>query len=275
MGFKNIWRKYYFTLFSLLIGLIYLLFSCSNNLFNQSVCQSWLKDLSLNLVAELIGILMVLFLVNRSLEIQQEQEKSRFRKIACRQLKLVLNKQFYLLFNIFKAAIENKPEKNYQTIEDLFDNLYFEEVGFLDLLKTAPVLSSNGEEIDWLDYLFNELSSISSVVNKIVDRYCFYLDAEVVDLLEEFADADFISFVTVLREAKQCNQSYLRGDLLSECQPLLREYTILFVRVLNFYNHSVEERYKINIDANKWHQLWDNNLKPLTGGSRTKASFYE
>lgn len=97
MEFKNIWRSYYFTLISLLILLIYLLLSCSNNLFNQSVCQSWLKDLSLNLVAELIGILMVLFLVNRSLDLQQQQEKSRFRKIACRQLKLVLNKQFYLL----------------------------------------------------------------------------------------------------------------------------------------------------------------------------------
>jgi len=269
VSLKEFFQTSYFPLVLILLLCVIIFYGCIVNPLGETVCNDWLKDLSLNLVAELIGILLVLILVNRSIELNQAKERKRFRKIAFRQFKLVLHKHIHLLFNMFKASSEAKPEINYEKIEDLFKDTYFKEVGFLDLLKPAPVLNHKGEEMDWLDYLFSEFASLRAALYKVVDRYSFYLDSEVVDLLEEVADAGFISFITVIREAKECNDVELRGDLLSECQPLLMEYTSLFIRLVELYNQSVaSESQMIKIDSSKWNELWGNNVRPRIGDSR-------
>jgi hypothetical protein len=42
---------------------------------------------------------------------------------------------------MFKAAIPEKPDKVYQSVGDLFDELYFEQLAFLAFSKPAPVFT--------------------------------------------------------------------------------------------------------------------------------------
>lgn len=269
---REFFKTSYFPLALLLLICFFISYGCLTNCLDKYICNDWLKDFSLNLLAELIGILLFLILVNRTISINEDKEKKRFREIAFRHFKLTLNRQLNLLFYMLKASVEVKPENPYEKIEDLFDDTYFNEVGFLDLLKTAPVLTSNGEEMDWLDYLYSEFSSLKSALYKVVDRYSFYLDSEIVDLLEEVADAGFISFITVIREAKQCNNVELQGDLLSECKTLLMEYTSLFLKLVELYNQSVASKSEIKIDSSKWSELWSNKVRPKIGDSRIQIS---
>ncbi len=268
ISLKEFAKTYYFSLSVLLFICIAICYGCEVNYLNQSICNAWARDLFLNLIAEIIGILLVLFFVNRSVTINQQQEKSRFRQIAFRQLKMVLTRHVYLLFYMLKASVEVKPNKTYENLSDLFDDTYFNELGNLDLFKVAPVLTPRGNTMNWLDYIYSEFSSLKSAISKVMDRYSFSLDSEEVDLLEEFNDTAFIYFISVLREAKELNNFEVRGDLLSECEHLLREYTTFFLRIVDLYNHSLPSKSQIKIDSSKWNELWSNNVKPQIGESR-------
>jgi len=265
---KTFIKTYYFSLSILLLFCTAISYGCLANYFDESMCNAWVKDFFLNLIAEIVGILLVLFFVNRSVTLNQDVERKKFTSIALRQLKLVLQKQVYLLFNMFKASVEFKPSNNYETLKDLFDDTYFQEVGFLDLMKVSPGFNHSGVQMDWIDYLFSEFSSFKLALSKVVDRYSFHLDSEVVDLLEELNDSGLIYFVSALKEAKECNDFELRGDLLSECEPLLREYTTLFLQLLDLYNKSVTIKNEIKLDSSKWNELWGDNIIPQVGSSR-------
>ncbi|MBD1940136.1 hypothetical protein [Microcoleus sp. FACHB-68] len=266
---KEFGKRYYVLLFASLLICTILFYGCTVGFLDQTVCNLWLRDFLLNLNAEIIGILLVLFLVNRTVRANKENERKKFREIAFRPLKRVFYKQIILLFNMFKASVEVHPCKTYETLEDLFDETYFYELGFLDLLKPAPMLTPRGEEIDWLDYLFTECTSLSVALGKVVDRYSYYLDSEIVDLMEEVADAGFIRFISSIREAKQWHEiSIIRGDLLSECQTLLKEYTSSVMKLIDLYNMSVETERQIKIDKNQWREWWGSNVRPRIGDSR-------
>lgn len=264
-------KRYYFYLFLLLFGLIGGFYACTTNFLNQTMCNLWLKDLLLNLIAEVFGILIFLYFVNRIVRSNKESEKKKFQEIAFRQLKMGLYKQVYLWFYMYKASVKEKPVRLYQKIEDLFDEIYFKELEFLDLLKVSPNISPMGEEMDWLDYVYLECNNLRIGIDKVVDRYSFYLDSEVVDLMEEVANAGLIRFITSIREAKQWGDLGLRGDLLSECKPLLKEYTQALLKILELYNKTVSFEKQIQINAAKWEELWDNNVRPKIGESRIQT----
>ena len=150
-------NKSYILLFLILFLSIFSSYSCINGLWiDQKMCGVWLEELSINLIAEVTGILLVLFSVNKAVREGREKEKSKFKEIAFRQLKFTLRKQIYLFFEILKASTPQKPDKTYKQLEDLFDDTYFKEVQNLDLLTMAPVLTPAGEPMDWLDYLVYE-----------------------------------------------------------------------------------------------------------------------
>lgn len=256
LSLREFWQASYLGLFAILFACIFTIYGCENGVFNRKTCTHWLQDFSLNLLAEIIGILLVLILVNRSLKINKEREKQRFRQIALRSLKLVLQKQFYLLFYLFKSSIDSPPKKKYLDISDLFDENYFDLIGNLDLLTTAPVADINGKSRDWLDYLSTEFSHLKISFHKVLDRYSFCLDSEVVDVLERLADAALISFIEVLSEAKQDKQINFQGDLLSECRDYLVEYSQLFLKLIDIYNQSALPEDRLKIDGQKWDNLW-------------------
>ena len=264
-------KESYWILFLIFLASIFSLSSCINNWFVPSnICNLWLKDFSLNLTAELMGILLVLFSVNQTVRTNQEKEKRKFKEIAFRQLRYVLRKQIYLLFEIFKATVEVRPDRDYQTLADLFDDTYFNELKYLDLLTPAPMVTPQGDEMDWLDYLHSELLSLQSALGQVVDRYSFYLDSEVVDVMEELSDSVFVRFINSIWDAKNINAIGDRGDLLSACKDLLREYATSLLKLMELYNQSAASERQITMDRRKWEDWWSHNGRPKIGESRVR-----
>lgn len=276
--FKNAFSKpsffqeSYLILFFILFIVIFLSSSCINGYFiDANVCEEWLQELSINLVAEVTGILLVLFSVTKTVRESREKEKNKFKEIAFRQLKFVFRKQIYLFFEMLKASVKEKPDKTYQNLEDLFDDEYFESLKNLDLLKLAPILSPEGKKMDWLDYLVLECSNLKKALNRVVDRYAFYLESEVVDLMEEMTDAAFIRFITSIWEAKKSNSLSSKGDLLFACENLLREYTSALIKLVELYNENVPSDRQIVIDEAQWKEWWNHKGRPQLGDSRIEV----
>jgi hypothetical protein len=269
--FSGISKSYVF-LFLMLFLSVFSSYSCINGLWiDQKMCGVWLEELSINLIAEVTGILLVLFSVNKAVREGREKEKSKFKEIAFRQLKFTIRKQIYLFFEILKASAKQKPDKDYQTLDDLFDDTYFQEVQNLDLLTIAPVLTPGGEPMDWLDYLVYESMNLRSALGRVVDRYAFYLESEVVDLMEEMTDASFIRFLTSLWEAKRLNGLTSKGDLLFACEDMFKEYANSLVNLVKFYNENVTSERQIIIDEAQWQEWWSHKGRPQLGDSRIKV----
>lgn len=262
--------KSYLILFLMLFISIFFSAGCINNysFLDADVCNVWLEELSINLIAEISGILLVLVSVNKTVRENREREKTKFREIAFRPLKIVLQKQIYLFFEIFKAATKEKPEKEYRNLEDLFDDTYFDELKYLDILKPAPVLSPVGDKMDWLDYLVSECSNLTGALNRVVDRYALYLESELVDLMEKMADAAFIRFINSIWQAKQSNGLTSKGDLLFACEEMLKEYAECLVRLVEIYNENVPSDRRIIIDEKQWKEWWKHKGRPQLGDSR-------
>ncbi|MCT7953637.1 hypothetical protein [Laspinema palackyanum] len=264
-------NKSYILLFLILFLSIFSSYSCINGLWiDREMCGVWLEELSINLIAEVTGILLVLFSVNKTVRESREKEKNKFKEIAFRQLKFTIRKQIYLFFEILKASTPQKPDKPYKKLEDLFDETYFREVQNLDLLTMAPVLTPAGEPMDWLDYLVSESLNLRTALGRVVDRYAFYLESEVVDLMEEMTDASFIRFLTSLWEAKRLNGLTSKGDLLFACEDMFREYADSLVKLVKFYNENVTSDRQIIIDEQQWQEWWNHKGRPQLGDSRIK-----
>lgn len=266
---KNFVRQSYLILFIILLASILTLYGClTPDWVNSRVCSLWLKDFSLNLTAELVGILLVVFSVNKAVTFRQQQENNKFKEIAFRQLRFVLNKQLYLLLEMFQTTKECPDDVKYQTLPDfLQDDAYFLGVHRLNLLELAPVLTSDGEQMDWLDYLHSESLNLKSAISQVVDRYSFYLDSEVVDLMENLSDAVFIRFITSIWQAKKLDAYGEHGDLLSDCEELLREYIHGLLTLVYFYNESVTSDRQINLDWQTWNHWWQQNCRSPLGDS--------
>ena len=258
---KTFIQQSYLILFIILFASIFTLYSCINSfLIDSNICNLWLKDFTLNMTAELLGILLVVFSVNKAVKFREQQENNKFKQIAFRQLKIVLNKQLFLFIEMFDYATLAPDKINSKTLPEFLQNDdYYIKLHRLNLLDLAPILTPKGGKMDWLDYIHSESVNLKSAINQVVDRYSFYLDSEVVDLMEKISDAGFIRFITSIWEAKKLEAYKNHGDLLSDCENLLREYIKGLLDLVYFYNDSVTEDRQINLDWETWNNSWQHH----------------
>lgn len=257
-GMSKFLRNSYYLLLTLIIILIIIY-------FKNPYATNWLRDFSLNLMTEIIGILLVVILIDRAINIKNENERKKRQEIAFRQLRIPLLNHFTLLFNIFKSSIQEKPDKDYKNVSDLFDDIFFYQITFFDFSKPAPVIP----ETNWFNYLSQKCLEFKDDLNRTVDKYSFYLEPETVDLMEEIINSPFISFIPQVRRIPELDirNGYKREYNLFGGEgmiDLIKEYARLFTKLIDCYNLNVlDEKQIIMTDV-----LWRNDTSPKIGSSR-------
>lgn len=260
-------RSYFktpYVLLPILLGGCFLLY------FISSAQYPWLKSFALDIASEITGIIIVVFSIDRVIAIEQENQRIKLETVAFLQLRRPLRRHFYLFFYMFKAAIAQKPDKDYKTITDLFDNTFFEELAFLDFSKPAPVFSTL--QADWFNYVLRECSQFKDSLNRTMEKYCLFLQPEIIELMEEMINSPFLWIVfnaPVIRQFssdKNISSSY---SLLArpEIRDLLKEYIQLIIVLLEQYNQRVPAEKQINISDD----LWGDGVLPKIGSGRINS----
>lgn len=106
------------------ILLFILLICCFTTYFSIASQSSWVKNFALEMASEILGIFLVIFSVDRVIENEQIKERNKLESVAFLQLRRPLICHFYLLFNMFKASVTTKPDKDYENLSSLFDDVF-------------------------------------------------------------------------------------------------------------------------------------------------------
>jgi hypothetical protein len=259
------------------IVLFILLFACLTLGFFFNSSKQWLQELPLDLAAEIIGILLVIFSIDMVIDAEQEKERQQREKVAFQQLHRPLLRHFLLLFNLFKAAVDVKPDKSYHNFADLFDNFYYEQIAFLDFSKTISVIKSG--EMTWSNYISWECWQLHEALNRTVEKYALFLHPETIDLIEELNNSPFIWLT--LQSARiyqienmlptQTEEPLLLGKMNSlarhEMRDIIEEHVTLFLQLIELYNEKVASSDRLQLTE----ELWAEASAPQLGSGRLQV----
>jgi hypothetical protein len=228
---------------------------------------SWLQSFSLDLASEIFGILLVVFSIDRAIAIDREKERQKLESVAFLQLRRPLRRHLYLFFNMFKAATSEKPDRDYQKVSNLFDDVFFDQIAYLDFSKPAPIF--NSVDASWSDYLYRECAQFKESLNRTMEKYCLFLQPELIDLMEEMINSPFLWLVfnaPAIRQFGNRNDASTSYNLLAreEIRGLMREYTKLLVELFEQYNQRVPEAKQLTIGD----ELWENDVPPRIASGR-------
>ena len=239
--------------------------------FKASSAWIWIRDITINLGAGIIVVILTIILIDNIISSNQEKERKKYQSVALQQLETPLVRQLYLLFYIFKASLEIKPQKQYQNVRDLFDDDFFQHLVFFDFSKKAPIYGPVFGGTQWFDYISHECKEFVDALNRTLGKYSLYLDSEIVEIMEQIINSFFMSFVSkapVMRDIAK-NEGYKQGPCNFFNAPgmgeTVREYTDLFTRLVEHHNDLVTEEKKILIRMND-HELWRNDFVPIGSG---------
>ncbi len=228
------------------------------------------RGFALNLATEIVGILLTVGLIDAVLRRREEQERERYRSLALRQLWRPLSRHAELLFNIYKASVERKPEREISQVSDLFDEDYFEQVARLDAAADGPgVRGIGGDAVPWYEWINQEAKRFKDDLERVVDKYAMYLDIDTIDAAERLIDSSFISLVGYgpMIVSNSRSIGYQGPIPLLETQGSsspIREYTKAFSELVDIYNKTAPSDRKT--DPARF--MWRDDVSPKIGSAR-------
>ncbi len=234
--------------------------------------EGW-RGFFLNLAMEIVGILLVVWLIDAVLRRREERARERYRSVALRLLRSPLNRAAHLLFNIYKASVARRPERTISRVSDLFDEDYFRQSAMLDITAASymahPHSIWNGETMPWYECINTELDGFAEDLGRVIDKYAMYLDFDTIDAAERLIHSDFANIARVgpILATHSRNTGY-QGPvpLLAEpgTQSPIREYVDAFSELVDIYNRGAPDDRKIYIDDS----LWRDDILPKMGSAR-------
>jgi hypothetical protein len=227
----------------------------------------WVADPSLNLGANVFGILLTVFLIDGAIRRNETWERRRIRKIAFQQLRRPMLRHLQVIYGMYKAAAVQAPEVRSADIPGLFDEHYFAELAFLDFSKPAPV--SSPVPMQWFDYLSIAVSEFKADLGRTVDRYAMFLDAESVNLIETLINSVFIALlqqVPAIRDLGRRGQAVPSANIWAGegMAVIVRDYVAGFVALVELHNRIVGDEQPLTPNED----LWRNDVAPTFGSGR-------
>lgn len=235
-------------------------------LFGSKSDQQWVKDLSLNVGTEIMGILLTVFLIDTVIRRNEAKKRARAKALAFQQLRIPLLHQISVLQGLYKASVTNLPEKLPVELEELFGPSYFVQIAFLDFSKPAPLASTT--PLQWFDYLKLEAEKFRLSLSRTIEKYAVFLEVNEIELLEELINSSFLSMIeqaTAIR-AVDIKESYKGTYNLFGGQgmdSLVKEYTAWFTQLVAIHN-SVSPDNRLSVMAD----LWRKDFAPQVGSAR-------
>lgn len=237
-------------------------------LFQFSADGSWQRDLSLNLVAEIVGILATVLLIDVAVRRHSEAERKRVRALVMTKLAGPLGGHMHVLLDMYKAACSTQPQHLPATPVGLFTETFFADLARLDLSAPAPGIPPYTGT--WADRCAHEAKKFPDELGTLLDRYLAFLEVEEVELLESLMRSSLLAYLSqvprsfVMDRVNSWQRTY---NLLEPMNRLVRDHAELLKRIVKVHD-SVRPAAPIRLDVGIWRQ----DIAPGLGSARVSDS---
>ncbi|WP_157871773.1 DUF1097 domain-containing protein [Gloeothece verrucosa] len=238
-------RKTYF----ILVGLLVICFCAALILHSNN---SLIEDFSINMATEILGILLVLFAVDRVIESERDKKDKKKERVAMQQIKQPLLHHFYVLQETFEKVKLDHQTSKIKEISEIFDKLDTEQVSQLsESIKSTDNLLYSLEDMNWLDYLSQECHSTKETLNRTVEKYSLFLQPSLLRSIEEFINSAFIRLIVDYHEKfKHLDESehilqnqeelFENPDFIL----LLKQHLFKYFKLIKLFNKNTGEQEK-------------------------------
>ncbi|HEY9849951.1 MAG TPA: hypothetical protein V6D28_10870 [Leptolyngbyaceae cyanobacterium] len=193
-----------------------------------------------------------------------------FNQIAFEQLKNDLESHAQMLFYMFKASVKAVPEQKYRELEDFFDDVYYREIAYLNLSKSA--VSFGSSRTSWDEYISSGCSTLKNSLTRTLDRYSHKLSSQIVALMESIINDGFIKLMLNIQALNAPEYNSLpRFTSLFEfpgIQETVRDHIEKFLKLVEIYNQNSASEKNIKMSNTKWDRWWDEHVQPHIGHGR-------
>lgn len=226
----------------------------------------WLKDMSLNVGTEVLGIFLTVWLIDAVIRRKEQRERERVIKVAFSQLRLPLRRHITMLVAMYKGALAHAPQTPPRDLTELFGPDYAVQLAFLDFAKPAPLM--NERPLNWFDYFHHEIEKFNSALSRTIEKYATFLDPETVEILEALLASSLLCFLSKSRAIpihmqQENNPRYnlLAGKGYSD---LIRQHTTLVEQLVELANRKLPQEKTLGLNAKDW----SNSIAPRFGSAR-------
>jgi hypothetical protein len=205
----------------------------------------------------------------------QKREKLKYQKIALQQLRIPINAHARLFTYIFKASSLAITNTQLSSLKELFNDTFYENIKSFNFIKQAPV---NSKKI-WAQYITQECLKFSVSLEKVTYKYSYYLDSNLIVLLEKLRHSHFISFFLEEAEVRIFTKDncWVHIDNILDLykehnysifvtegnENILEEHIECFLSLVRVYNEICFDN-QIKVD----NRLWKDNIAPKVGSAR-------
>ncbi|MDU4961986.1 MAG: hypothetical protein E6X17_15130 [Sporomusaceae bacterium] len=181
---------------------------CSNWFNLTEHTQVWLNSGLLNVGSSLIGSVFIIVLYERAQEIIREKERKRRQLIALNELGIILRTHNSFIMSLYAATGDKEPGRGYNSAEEaMLDKRYIQSIKYLDIYK--PSSQSSLKNTPWYMWLHDSCLQFQQSLREIQNRYYGDLDTEIVSLISNIINDDFIMLSVALPETVNFNKKYL------------------------------------------------------------------
>ncbi len=166
--------------------LIFLLLACLGIGLSIQAQTSWIKDFSLDVASEIVGILLVIFSVDRVIDAERKKRKKKKELVALHQIKNALVRQTHILLDITQYPLGTSPESSPFFLE-------ITPIKFLsEMINQLSTGSTDSKVLNRLSQNTTEIIRFRDFLNSILEKYSYFLSPERIHLIEKAVNAPLI-----------------------------------------------------------------------------------
>lgn len=148
--------------------------------------QQWIRDLFLNLGSGIIGSWLVIYLYDLILLKQQTADKEHRQKMGLYQVGQILDEHIRFLYGMY-VAISPSTNSEINSLDDIFDNTFFENIQDLNLCKIA----NRSSVIPWHQAIDNHNRLLRTKALEVTVQFGFFLDSTIFGYLNFITKSPF------------------------------------------------------------------------------------
>jgi hypothetical protein len=143
-----------------------------------------------NIATESMGILLVVFFVQRYLERQERAQRLRASIGGLRKASRALQRMVEAWAQLVKGTLPREPESPPHELGELLETHYTEELAHCDPAVARNRPGNTPEK--WVHWASREVAESCSLLNQIIIAYSGALDPAYVEVIDELVDDPFI-----------------------------------------------------------------------------------